>query len=116
MFNQQEVCPHQSSLLHLLCRYVNAKLQSIYESPLSGLSQKGHCNDSASSCFIQHSSVSNDILTGTASLWNFIPLHMKSLGLSPAEIGLILGVPQFFGGFFTVLAGKCQPIHVVLKS
>ena len=50
---------------------------------------------------------SNDskYLSGTASLWNFISLHMKSLGFGPSEIGIIMGIPPFFGGLSTVLAG-----------
>ena len=44
-------------------------------------------------------------LSGMASLWNFISLHMKSLGLSPSEIGIIVGTPQFLGGFSVILCG-----------
>ncbi len=45
------------------------------------------------------------VFVGFAALWNFLTLHMQSLGLSKEEIGLINGIPSFLGIIPTFIAG-----------
>ena len=65
-----------------------------------------HSSSNDKSVYVAFTHLQLFFLSGSAAIWNFRALHMKSLGLSPSEIGIIVGFPGLVGAVVVPAAGK----------